>query len=208
MSIPATITSALSRLADSLNAATPLQKASSLTLAALQSAGDDLLGEIDTTLEGEAFNNAAMTVSGTPGLGPITLLAAQVNSQSFESAGMIDGQVFEYQAIDGQHFEHGRATYTDRAHGGPSMTRDVIIASSSGTTPISLTSSAHVAALAIIPAATSLLDSPDPSGFPADMVADLLALTEAAGDQSKLSDIRGYTGRAMFNLAQAKLSAR
>jgi hypothetical protein len=128
--IPASIIVARDLLTASLQAAAPLQKASSLTVAALQSAGADLVGSIDTLLEGQSLNNASMNVSGAPRLGPITLAGAHPNSQTFESAGLSDGQVFEYQIIDVQNFEHGRGTYTDRAHGGPSMTRDVVIASS------------------------------------------------------------------------------
>jgi hypothetical protein len=206
--IPASIIVARDLLRDSLAAAAPLQKASSLTIAALQTAGADLLGSIDTLLEGQSLNNASMDVSGAAHLGPITLAGAHPNSQAFESAGMTDGQVFEYQIIDGSNFEHGRGTYIDRAHGGPSMTRDVVIASSEGVNLISLTSNAKVTALAIIPSATSTLDALDPAGFPADLVGALVDLTTATEDQSMLSDMRGYIGRAMFNLAQARLSAR
>jgi hypothetical protein len=206
--IPASIIVARDLLTASLQAAAPLQKASSLTVAALQSAGADLVGSIDTLLEGQSLNNASMNVSGAPRLGPITLAGAHPNSQTFESAGLSDGQVFEYQIIDVQNFEHGRGTYTDRAHGGPSMTRDVVIASSQGVTTINLSSSAYVTALAIIPSATSALDATDPAGFPADLVDALVNLTAATEDQSILCDMRGYIGRAMFNLAQARLSAR
>lgn len=47
------------------------------------------------------------------------------------------------------------------------------------------------------------LDAGDPTGFPGDLVNDLLALSSASDDQTTLADMRGLVGRAMFNLAQA-----
>ena len=46
------------------------------------------------------------------------------------------------------------------------------------------------------------LDAGDPTGFPGDFVGILNGLDTATGDQSTLSDMRGYVGRAVLNLAQ------
>ncbi|MCJ2084591.1 hypothetical protein MKK88_01090 [Methylobacterium sp. E-005] len=55
---------------------------------------------------------------------------------------------------------------------------------------------------ALIAAGTSL-DAPDPSGHPLALIADLSGRVTAVSDQETLSDLRGFVGRAVFNLAQA-----
>ena len=52
--------------------------------------------------------------------------------------------------------------------------------------------------------AGAALDLPDPSGFPAAYPAALLALSAAADDSSGYSDVRGYLGRATFNIQQGR----
>lgn len=47
------------------------------------------------------------------------------------------------------------------------------------------------------------LDASDPSGFAGDMVGQLLALSTANDDTASLVEVRGYLGRAVFNLGQA-----
>ena len=50
----------------------------------------------------------------------------------------------------------------------------------------------------------AVLDLPDPLGFPASLPGALGALSAAANDSSNLSDMRGYLGRAAFNISQAR----
>lgn len=89
-------------------------------------------------------------------------------------------------------------------------------AAAAGLNPISKATSIMIAAVltqgrgVIATAEQSLLkagaplDLPDPSGFPAAYPAALLALSAAANDSSGYSDVRGYLGRATFNIQQGK----
>lgn len=52
-------------------------------------------------------------------------------------------------------------------------------------------------------AAGAQLDAADPTGHPLQMIADLTGRLTAVSDQETLSDMRGFVGRAVFNLAQA-----
>lgn len=56
---------------------------------------------------------------------------------------------------------------------------------------------------AALAAAGAPLDAADPTGHPLQMIADLTGRLTAASDQETLSDLRGFVGRAIFNLAQA-----
>lgn len=51
-------------------------------------------------------------------------------------------------------------------------------------------------------AAGAPLDAADPSGHPLALIADLEGRLAAVDDQITLSDLRGFVGRAVFNLAQ------
>ena len=55
---------------------------------------------------------------------------------------------------------------------------------------------------AAIAGAGAALMAPEPSGHPTKMISDLRGVAQASLDQSALSDLRGYLGRAVFNLAQ------
>ena len=55
---------------------------------------------------------------------------------------------------------------------------------------------------AALDASGAALDAPDPSGHPLTLIADLSGRVTAVSDQMTLSDLRGFVGRAVFNLAQ------
>lgn len=85
---------------------------------------------------------AVMTVSGTPGAGAITLLAASTGYQTFATAGAVSGRVYSYMAKDGSVWEIGRGTYSSS---GPTLTRSTVLTGSSGAgVAVSLTSAATV----------------------------------------------------------------
>jgi len=87
------------------------------------------------------YDRAAMTVSGTPGTGPVTLAAAYTAHQTFSAAGVVDGQTIAYTIEDGNLWEIGRGTYSST---GPALTRTTILYSSGGGGAISATSAAIV----------------------------------------------------------------
>lgn len=92
------------------------------------------------------FNRVRMTVSGTPGTGTITLLAAFGNSYfTFAEAGVSNGDVVSYFIEDGNNIEIGIGTYTSA---GTTMSRDTVriskIAGVAGTSKVTLTSNALV----------------------------------------------------------------
>jgi hypothetical protein len=96
---------------------------------------------------GKLFNRARMTVSGTPGTGTITLLAATTGFQSFASAGVANSNVVSYLIEDGTSWEYGQGTYTSA---GTTLARTTIQGSSAGgTTAISVTSNAIVSVTAL-----------------------------------------------------------
>jgi hypothetical protein len=80
-----------------------------------------------------------MSVSGTPGTGTITLGSAASAAQTFASAGVVNGDIVRYVAVDGAAWEIGWGLYTSS---GTSLTRN-LIASSTGSL-ISLTSAAVI----------------------------------------------------------------
>lgn len=86
------------------------------------------------------FDMARMTVSGTPGAGNITLGSAVSGFQSFAAAGVADGQLISYGALDGTNWEVGRAVYVAS---GTQLQSRTLYGSSSGSL-ISLTSAAVV----------------------------------------------------------------
>lgn len=86
-------------------------------------------------------NRVQMTVSGTPGTGAITLLAALTGYQSFLAGGILNGDVVSYAIIDGANWEYGWGTYTTA---GTSLARTTILGSSNAGAAISATSAAIV----------------------------------------------------------------
>jgi hypothetical protein len=92
------------------------------------------------------FNRAWMTVSGTPGTGTITLLAAFSNAYlTFAEAGVANGDVCAYVLEDGDDFEIGIGTYTSA---GTTFSRDTVTVSkeggTSGTSKITASSAATI----------------------------------------------------------------
>jgi hypothetical protein len=87
------------------------------------------------------FNLARMTVSGTPGTGAITLLAAVTGLLTFAQAGVADGDIIEYSIKDTSHSEKGIGTYSST---GPTLTRTTILSSTNSNNAISATSAAEV----------------------------------------------------------------
>lgn len=86
-------------------------------------------------------NRARMSVSGTPGTGVISVLAATTGFQSFSAAGLNNGDTFPYVIEDGTNWEYGIATWASSG----TVTRTTIEGSSAGgTTAISVSSSAIV----------------------------------------------------------------
>jgi regulator of RNase E activity RraA len=93
------------------------------------------------------LNNAGMTVSGTPGTGDVTLLAAITdatngNYQTFANAGAVAGDVLTVRFVDGNAWEESDVIYA----AGPSLTGRVLRQSSTGAL-ISLTSAAKAFAV-------------------------------------------------------------
>lgn len=87
------------------------------------------------------FDRAAMTVSGTPGTGPITLASAYYKHQTFAAAGVTNGVQVAYSIEDGANWETGLGTYSSA---GPTLTRTTIRYSSNANTAINVSSSAVV----------------------------------------------------------------
>ena len=76
------------------------------------------------------FNRVGMTVSGVPGVGTITLLAAISSLYlTADESGVSSGDVVPYFIDDGTDFEIGTGTYTTA---GTSLTRTVTISKVGG----------------------------------------------------------------------------
>jgi hypothetical protein len=108
-------------------------------------------------------DRAAMTVTGTPGTGTITLGAAVPDAlngdyMTFATAGVVDGNTVGYTIIDGHHFEVGHGVYIAA---GTTLSRGPIF-SSSGGAAISATSAAIVFVTAL---AEDLVIKPLPQTF-------------------------------------------
>lgn len=95
------------------------------------------------------YNLARMTVSGTPGTGDITLLAAATGGYiTFNQALVPNGAKVSYGVKDGNNLEVGRATYNSTGAG--SLTgREPRITSAGNQTALSLTSAAVVSIVAL-----------------------------------------------------------
>jgi hypothetical protein len=99
------------------------------------------------------FNRAKMTVSGTPGTGPITLNAAVTGYQSFVAAGTLNLDPVSYLIEDGANVELGDGFYTTS---GTSLTRTTIRFSTNANAAISCTSAAIVTLTLLASDATDL----------------------------------------------------
>jgi hypothetical protein len=81
---------------------------------------------------GKFVNRARMTVSGAPGTGVVTLLAADTGAETFANAGVSDGDSdlpYLLESGDKTVWEYGRGTY---AAAGPTLTRTTVVKSSAG----------------------------------------------------------------------------
>jgi hypothetical protein len=98
---------------------------------------------------GALYDRVGMTVSGTPGTGTITLLAAVTDATNgdmltFADAGVANATVVNYLIVDGNNFELGTGTYTSS---GTTLSRGATLSKTGGTkgtTAISATSAAKV----------------------------------------------------------------
>lgn len=96
-------------------------------------------------------NMARMNVASAPGTGTITLGTAVSGWLSFSQAGIQDGEVVTYFAVDGAAREIGRGTYTAS---GTTLARTTILRSTNSNAAVTLTDQAQVA---ISPAAEDFL---------------------------------------------------
>ena len=92
------------------------------------------------------LNRAAMSVSGTPGTGTITLNAAATGYLTFAAAGAVDGDTYPYLVTDGADWELGYGVYTSS---GTTLSRAALVASSTGSA-LSLTSAAVVECVPLV----------------------------------------------------------
>lgn len=88
-----------------------------------------------------AHDLVRMTVSGTPGTGTVTLLAADTGALTFALGGVLDGERVTYGIVDGSNHEVGVGIYTAS---GTTLSRAIIRASTNGGAAISCTSAAKV----------------------------------------------------------------
>jgi hypothetical protein len=92
-------------------------------------------------MSGTLANIAAMTVTGTPGTGTITLNAAVSGYIPFADAGVIDGDIVSYMARDGSNREIGTALYTAS---GTTLSSRTVLNSTNSNNAVSLTSAAKI----------------------------------------------------------------
>ena len=156
------------------------------------------------------FNRAGMTVSGAPGTGAATLLAAITTPKkylSFADAGVTNGDQIGYLIEDGAEFEFGYGLY---ATAGPTLTRSTVRASSNAGALISATSAAlayiDVGYEDILPtgAVTDYAGSTAPAGW---LLCDGSAVSRAtyAALFSKISTTFGVgDGSTTFNVPDCR----
>ncbi len=92
-------------------------------------------------MSGTLANIAAMSVTGTPGTGTITLNAAVQSYITFANAGVVDGDIVTYMALDGTDREIGTATYTSS---GTTLSSRSVLNSTNSNAAVSLTSAAKI----------------------------------------------------------------
>lgn len=142
-------------------------------------------------------NRVKMTVSGTPGTGTVTLLAAVTNFLTFAQGGIANAATTTYEIIEsGVGWEIGRGTYTTA---GTTLSRDTVLITSAGNqTKISFTSAATVFVVA------AAEDVPLPAATPAIVLGTAVASGSAitylrsdatiVGNRAALpADARGWT---------------
>jgi hypothetical protein len=130
------------------------------------------------------FANRAKVSTATTGAGTITLGAAELRSQTFGGAGLVDGDVVRYTIEDGNNFEIGTGTYTAA---GTTLTR-VPSESSNGGSAINLSG---VAVVFVTVAAEDL------AGALNTFVFDTRAIAEAASPPpaAKVIWVKSDSGR-------------
>lgn len=95
-----------------------------------------------TYAQPKLYNEARMTVTGTPGTGTITLGSAVAPFINFAAAGVQGGDLVTYCILDGTSAcEVGQGVYTSA---GTTLTRGTILSSSNGGAAISASSSSQV----------------------------------------------------------------
>lgn len=87
------------------------------------------------------YDRVAMTVSGTPGTGVVTLGSAFTGHRSFADAGVGNATEVAYTIEDGVNWEVGKGTYSST---GPTLTRTTIYCSSNSNAAINASSAAVV----------------------------------------------------------------
>lgn len=92
-------------------------------------------------MSGTLANISAMSVTGTPGTGTITLNAALSSYITFADAGVVDGDIVTYMAKDGTAREIGTATYTAS---GTTLSSRSVLNSTNSNAAVSLTSAAEI----------------------------------------------------------------
>lgn len=125
------------------------------------------------------LNRARMTVSGTPGTGAITLLAAVAGYQTFAAAGILDQNLVSYVIEDGSNWEYGQGTYTAS---GTSLARTTILGSSNAGAAISCSSAAIVTLTAL--AADLKIPYGEPSGRLTNLTGTPVQISSTAGATS------------------------
>lgn len=149
----------------------------------------------------KTYDNAGMTVSGTPGTGAITLGSAITDANlgdfyTFAEAGAANGEILSYRIADGNNIEIGFGTYSST---GPTLTRNVTSSKISGTKGTSLVTLTSAAKVFIVPTASqgmSLVNSKilfDSTGDIA-LQAPLASYTGLVGNNTKYNDTFGGTG--------------
>ena len=90
---------------------------------------------------GKLVNRARMTIVSTGSSSPVTLGSAVSGSADFATAGVASGDYLSYCIEDGTAWELGTGSYTAA---GTTLTRNVLLSSAGGTTPLTLSGSAQV----------------------------------------------------------------